>query len=82
MQGKGEGGGVLTAFIVVVELLLMADDKHPRDEWSSAPPRNLPRVCRELFRGRYFPTPSYFICPYILLCCVCDDTCAVVGCRR
>jgi hypothetical protein len=26
--------------------------------------------------------PSSFIYPCILLCCVCDDTCAVVGCRR
>ena len=58
MQGKGEGGGELTAFIVIIDLLLMADGKRPRDEGSSAPPRGLPRVCRELFRGRYFPTPS------------------------
>ena len=53
-QGKGEGVGVLTAFSVVVDLLLMADGKRPRDEGSSAPPRGLSRVCRELFRGRYF----------------------------
>ena len=82
MQGKGEGGGELTAFIVVVDLLLMADGKRPRDEGSSAPPCGLPWVCRELFRGRYFSTLSSFICPCILLCCICDDTCAVVGCRR
>ena len=73
---------MLTAFSVVVDLLLMADSKLPRDEGSSAPPRGLSQVCRELFRGRYFSTPSSFICPCILLCCVCDDTCAVVGCRR
>ena len=81
MQGKREGGGVLTAFIVLVNLLLMADGKRPRDEGSSAPPHGLPRVCRELFRGRYFSTPSSFIYPYISLCCVCDDACVVVGCR-
>ena len=73
---------MLTAFIVVVDLRPMDDGKRPRDEESSAALHGLPRVCRELFRGRYFSTPSSFICPCILLCCVCDDTCAVVGCRR
>ena len=45
---------MLTAFIVVVDLLLMADGKCPRDEGSSGPPHGPPRVCRELFWGRYF----------------------------
>ena len=31
-QGEGEGGGALTAFVVVVDLPPMADGKHPRDE--------------------------------------------------
>jgi len=35
---------VLTAFSVVIDLLLMADGKRPRDEGSSAPPRGLPRA--------------------------------------
>ena len=50
-QGKGEEGGALTAFIVVVDLPPMADGKRPRDEESSTEPRGLPRVCRKLFRG-------------------------------
>ena len=45
---------MLTTFSIVVDLLLMADGERPRDEGSSAPPRGLSRVCRELFRGWYF----------------------------
>ena len=82
VQGKREGRGVLTTFIVVVDLLLMADGKRPRNEGSSATPRGLPRVCRELFWGRYFSTPSSFFHPCILPCYVREDACAVVGCRR
>jgi hypothetical protein len=53
-RAEGEEGGVLTAFVlVVVDLPMMADDKRPRDEESSAAPRGLLRVCRELFRGRF-----------------------------
>ena len=48
-QGEGEEGGALTVFVVVVYLPPMADGKRPRDEESSAEPRGLPRVCRELF---------------------------------
>ena len=32
MQGEGEEGGALTAFVVVVDLPPMVDGKHPRDE--------------------------------------------------
>ena len=73
---------MLTAFIVVVDLPVMADGKRPRDEESSAAPRGLPRVYRELFRGRYFLSLSLFFRSYILSCCIQGDTCAVVGCRR
>ena len=73
---------MLTAFIVVVDLLLMADGKRPRDEGSSAPPHGPPRVCRELFRGRYLSALSSFFRPCILSCCIHGDTCTVVGCCR
>ena len=58
---------MLTALIVVVDLPAMADGKCPRDEESVAPSCGLPRVCRELFRGKYFSTPFSFVCPHILL---------------
>ena len=32
MQGEGEEGGVLTAFVIVVDLPPMADGKCPHDE--------------------------------------------------
>ena len=61
-KGAREGGegGVLTAFVVVADLPLMADGKRPRDEEFSAEPRGLLRVCRELFRGRYLSALSSF----------------------
>ena len=73
---------MLTAFIVIVDLPVMADGKRPRDEEFSAEPRGLLRVCRELFRGRYLSALSSFFHPCILSCCIHGDTCAVVGCRR
>ena len=51
MQGEREGGGALTAFVVVVDLPPMADGKRPRNKESSVEARGLPRVCRELFQG-------------------------------
>ena len=60
---------MLTAFVVVVDLPVMADGKRPRDEESSAAPRGLPQVCRELFRERYLSALSSFFhhCIFILL---------------
>jgi hypothetical protein len=81
-RGEGEEGGVLTAFIVIVDLPVMADSKHPRNEESSAVPRGLPRVCCDLFRGRYLSALSSFFRPCILSCCIHGDTCTVVGCCR
>jgi hypothetical protein len=51
----------------------MADGKRPRDEESSAPPRGLPRVCRDLFRGGYFLALSSLIRLRILLSYVFDN---------
>ena len=81
-EGKGKGRGALTAFVVVVDPPLMAGDKHPRDEESSTEPCGLPRAHHEFFQGRYFPALSSSFRPCILFCCVHDDTCVVVGCRR
>ena len=57
---------MLTAFIVVVDLPVMSDGKRPCDEESNAAPCGLPRVCRELFWGRYLSALSSFFHPCIL----------------
>ena len=45
-------------------------------------PRDVLRVCRELFRGRYFSTPSLFAYLCTLLGYVFDNYRVMEGCRR